>query len=339
VSEETNESAGRGAQRRLVRPVPHEGDDGLFRQSWYALCKSADVPAGGVVGRDFLDGRVVVYRGIDGVAQALSAYCPHIGADLSLGTVTGNELRCAFHHWEYNRDGRCVRTGIGDPPPARACLFRFPTVERFGVVWAFNGYTPLFELAQPTRPMEHLVLHVADPFPVSADPWVICANTPDWAHFATVHRFGFPREGQNETLTFEEFGVRRHFTAKLEHGAGPEVTFDVTVRGTNQVLIEGQMEGRWFSVTACLGVPRPGKCDFFVTTMVDRRESASEDAAREDVLRYAAIAGRMGAEDSPIWETIHFKPGSLTRADQALGVYLQQLRDFPRAHPSADFIN
>lgn len=339
MSNDNESESGTAAPQRFVRPVPHEGDDGLFRQSWYALCKSADVPLGGVIGRNFLDGRVAIYRGIDGRVQVLSAYCAHIGADLSLGTVTGNALRCAFHHWEYDREGRCIRTGIGDPPPARACVFNFPTVEKLGVVWAFNGYEPLFELADPSRPMEHLLLEVTDPFPVATDPWVICCNTPDWAHFAMVHRFGFPIEGQNESLTFDEYGVRRHFTAVLEHGAGPEITFDVTVRGTNQVLIEGVLEGRWFAVVACLGVPRPGQCDFFVTTLVDRREAKSEHAAREDLTHYAAIAGRMGAEDSPIWEYIHFKPGSLTRADQALGAYLQQLRKFPRAHPAAEFLN
>jgi nitrite reductase/ring-hydroxylating ferredoxin subunit len=338
VSKKTGKGNG-SSRKRFFRPVPHEGEDGLFSQSWFALCKSDDVPIGGVIGRDFLDGRVAIYRGIDGVAQVLSAYCPHIGADLSMGSVMGNDLRCPFHHWEYNRDGRCVRTGIGDPPPARACLFRFPTVEEFGVIWAFNGYTPLFELARPTRPAEHLVMQVADPFPVSADPWVVCANTPDWAHFATVHRFDFPREGQNESLTFDDFGVRRHFSAKLEHGAGPGITFDVTVRGTTQVLIEGVLEGRWFSVMACMGLPRPGRCDFFIVTMVDRREAASDAAAAEDVQKYAAIAGRMGAEDAPIWENIHFKQGFLTRADQALGIYMDRLREFPRAHPSADFIN
>lgn len=339
MSEDSTREAGAGTLKRLVRPIPREGEDGLFRQSWYALCKSADVPKGAVVGRDFLDGRVVIYRGIDGVAQVLSAYCPHIGADLSLGTVSGNELRCAFHHWEYNRDGRCIRTGIGDPPPPRACLFRFPTVEQFGVVWAFNGYTPLFDLALPSRPLEHLLLHVDDPFPLSTDPWVVCCNTPDWAHFGTVHRFAFPVEGQNESLAFDEFGVRRHFTAQLERGAGAEITFDVTVRGTNQVLIEGVVEGRWFAVVACLGVPRPGRCDFFVSALVDRRESTTEAAAQEALGNFVAIAARMGAEDAPIWDTMHFKPGSLTRSDQALGQYLQQLREFPRAHPAADFIN
>jgi hypothetical protein len=154
-----------------------------------------------------------------------------------------------------------------------------------------------------------------------------------------VHRFAFPREGQEETLHFEPFGVTRRFTAHLEHGEGPEISFAVTVRGTNQVLIEGITQGTWFGVAACMGVPRPGQCDFIVTTMIDRTEAASEAAATELLQSYVAIGARMSAEDSPIWNTIRFKPGALTKSDRALARYLEDLRRFPRAHPSADFIN
>jgi phenylpropionate dioxygenase-like ring-hydroxylating dioxygenase large terminal subunit len=325
--------------QRHFNPVPHEGDDGLFRQTWYAVCRSGDVPIGGVIGRNFLDGRVAIFRGVDGRVQVVSAYCPHIGADLSIGCVTGNSLRCAFHNWEFGRDGRCQRTGIGDPAPPTARLFNFPTVEQYGVVWAFNGEEPLFELAQPTRPWANLLLDTAEPFRLATDPWVICCNTPDWSHFATVHRFEFAREGQNESLRFEEFGVRRTFSATLERGSGPTIDFEVVVRGTNLVLIEGVIEGKWFAVAACLGVPRPGTCDFFLATMVDRTAEAGEAEAAARLAEYVAIANRMGAEDSPIWDTMHFKPGALTKSDRALARYLDQLRGFPRAHPSADFIN
>ena len=36
--------------------------------------------------------------------------------------------------------------GPGDPPPPAARLFRFPTAERYGLIWAFNGEQPLFEI-------------------------------------------------------------------------------------------------------------------------------------------------------------------------------------------------
>lgn len=327
------------ARKRVFRHVPHEGEDGLFRQSWYAVCRSEDLARGALLGRDFLDGRIVVWRGEDGVARAFSAFCPHLGADLAVGAVVGNSLQCAFHHWEFGTEGFCEKTGIGDPAPRNACLFKFPVQEKFGIVWVFNGDAPLFELAELSRPMDRIAYSVAEPFVIRNDPWVVCCNTPDWSHFATVHRFAFSNEGQNESLTFNQFGVDRVFTARLEHGAGPEVKFRVTVCGTNLVLIEGETEGAWFGVAGCLGLPRPGICDFFVVTFADKVDNVTTEKTSEAIEMFAAIAKRMGGEDAPIWDTMHFKPGALTRSDAALATYLDQLRSFPRAHPSADFIN
>jgi phenylpropionate dioxygenase-like ring-hydroxylating dioxygenase large terminal subunit len=73
-------------RRRFVNPVPLEGEDGVFSQTWYPICRSSDVPVGRLLGVDFLDGRVVVFRGRNGVARVMSAYCPHVGPTSHSGT-------------------------------------------------------------------------------------------------------------------------------------------------------------------------------------------------------------------------------------------------------------
>ena len=98
---------------RFVNDVPREGEGGVFSETWYPICLSTDLAPGAVIGRPFLDGRVIVFRGEDGYARVMSAYCPHLGADLSVGSVEGNHVVCAFHRWEYDANGRCVRTAIG----------------------------------------------------------------------------------------------------------------------------------------------------------------------------------------------------------------------------------
>jgi hypothetical protein len=37
-------------------------------------------------------------------------------------------------------------------------------------------------------------------------------------------------------------------------------------------------------------------------------------------------------------ETIRFRPGTLTRSDLTFARYLEFLRKYPRAHPSAEYI-
>ena len=52
-------------------PLPNEGADGLFSESWFPPCLSDDVPRDSVKGFSFLDGRVVVFRDAGGRAQVL----------------------------------------------------------------------------------------------------------------------------------------------------------------------------------------------------------------------------------------------------------------------------
>ena len=104
-------------ERIKAKPVPGEGEDGLFTESWFPVCMSSEVLPGRVIGRSFLDGRIVIVRGEDEVARVFSAFCPHLGADLAAGKVVGNRIQCGFHHWEYNTDGWCEMTGLGDRAP------------------------------------------------------------------------------------------------------------------------------------------------------------------------------------------------------------------------------
>src|SRR5947208_288863 len=68
--------------------MPRQGSDG-YDQTWYPIVLSREVGIGQVVASEFLDGRVIVYRGESGRVAVLSAYCRHLGADLSLGKVFG----------------------------------------------------------------------------------------------------------------------------------------------------------------------------------------------------------------------------------------------------------
>jgi phenylpropionate dioxygenase-like ring-hydroxylating dioxygenase large terminal subunit len=110
-------------RRYLGAPIPAEGENGVFSESWFPICLSREIPEGEIVGVDFLGGRVVAYRAATGIARVMSAYCAHLGADLSVGDVQGESVRCAFHHWKYNADGICESTKVGDPRrPVHACL-------------------------------------------------------------------------------------------------------------------------------------------------------------------------------------------------------------------------
>ncbi len=325
---------------RFRNPVPREGDHGLYSQSWFPICRSDELPPGGVLGRPFLGGKVVVWRGADGVARVQSAYCLHVGADLSLGCVTGNNLRCAFHQWEYGPDGQCQRTGIGDPAPGRARLFNFPAREKYGVVFAFNGIEPLFELADLDFPSAEVVWRVSN-LPMRTDPWTFCANVPDFQHFIPVHRTLRDDIGHYERIQWSEFGMSFEFTAYPDLGRGPPIPFRVAVQGTSLILVETQLpDGCWVGTFAAMSLPRPGETNIYISVMIRNGDGAPETRkAEQDLLE--SLTGRfmaMAMEDHQLLETAHYTPGTLTRQDEALARYMSMLRNWPRANPAAAFI-
>ena len=67
-------------------PQGHRG----FDQCWYPLALASELMAGEVLGREFLNGKVVLFRTQNGEPHVMSAYCRHLGADLSIGTVVGD---------------------------------------------------------------------------------------------------------------------------------------------------------------------------------------------------------------------------------------------------------
>src|SRR5690242_20421917 len=88
-----------GTQPLVEHPVFNNPE--VMTEGWYPVCSSRALRSGKA--RSFLLGaqRLTLFRGQDGRARALDAFCPHMGADLGNGTVVGNELRCYFHQWQF----------------------------------------------------------------------------------------------------------------------------------------------------------------------------------------------------------------------------------------------
>lgn len=322
-------------KRFVGKPVPFEGDDGKFSQSWFPICLSSDVPVGTVIGRDFLDGRVVIYRGQDGVARVQSAYCPHVGADLSVGTVVENRVQCAFHKWEYDENGMCVKTGAGLPPPPTACLYTFPTLERFGVIYVFNGHEPLWPIVDFEYPDNELVFEpfVSDVY--ECDPWVFAANTPDTQHIIAVHGFRFKADPQT-MIEWQDWGFR--MKVRAFHQNNEDLEWEAGIFGTSTFFQQGTVDGWWLGVAAGFSLPRPGKHQVFLSIGVRNVELDGGKTVRERLDIGKALLARTAAEDKPILDSIHYKVGHLTKADAALSRYFEFLRNYPRAHPARDFI-
>ncbi len=325
-------------RKRHTMPVPAEGSDGLFTQSWFAICRSQDIQVGEVKGFGFLDGRIVVYRGENGEIRVMSAYCPHLGADLATGKVIGNDVQCGFHHWTFDQDGMCSGNQIGEVPPRLACLFNFPCREKYGVIWAFNGNEATWEIPSFSVPEEDLLIRVEYDNPVyPCDPWTICANTPDWQHLITNHEFEFDTDELYKQIKWTDNSMSYDLKGKMAEGP---LDMHSEIHGTSIFMTAGLYGGMINYKMAAFGIPKPGFTQALFIMAVPKPDGSpgSVDHAEECLDRAYRISLRVTGDDRPIIHSWRYQPGFLTRVDRALAKYMELVRNYPRAHPSADFI-
>ena len=68
--------------------------------------------------------------------------CPHRGADLAYGRLEDGGIRCPFHGWLFDVDGKCLDTPA-EPAGSNLCKNirqrSYPVVERSGIVFAWMG--------------------------------------------------------------------------------------------------------------------------------------------------------------------------------------------------------
>jgi nitrite reductase/ring-hydroxylating ferredoxin subunit len=171
---------------RAVRPPPQNRFPD-FPISWYLFCNSRQL---GVrpFSKQFLGKLLVAYRTSSGRVVVMDGRCSHLGSDLGAGEVVHDCLRCPFHDWTYGPDGRCTHIPAQSHIPAFARQACYPTEERQGMVFVFNGSRPLFPLPFfPGCDANDLV--PSRPFGTVLDcPWYMAgANAFDLQHFRAAH--------------------------------------------------------------------------------------------------------------------------------------------------------
>ena len=85
---------------------------------------------------------LVLFRDDQGRYGLLGRHCPHRGADLCYGRLENGGLRCAFHGWLFDVDGRCLEQPAEPPESNFHTKIRhraYACVERNGIVFAFLG--------------------------------------------------------------------------------------------------------------------------------------------------------------------------------------------------------
>jgi len=242
-----------------------------------------------------------------------SAWCPHLGADLSVGQVVDGRLRCAYHHWSFDGSGACADIAAGDKIPSAARIFTYPAEEAWGLLWVFNGDTPDFDVPRMPGASPETIDYAAQargerPW----DTWVAVSNGVDFQHLRTLH--GLPVSSMPDEVAVDAGGLefRVESPYHLQHGR---------ITGTNtfaqHLRFSGQEMFQMFT-----GAPiAPGRSRGFFVVGVPKGQAAR-------LPEVAAMVDRLSAEDAPVLSTIRFRRGLLTASDRHLARYFKYVEEF-----------
>ena len=298
-----------------------------YHQSWFPVALASEVPPGRPVGRDVLGTRVVVYRDAEGRAVVQGAYCPHLGADLSVGEVIGGQIRCAYHHWRFDCAGACVDIPAGDRIPPGARIPTYPSAEAWGLIWLFNGTEPTFPVPGiPGVEEREVVCETHFRGTRAVDPWVSVSNGVDFQHLRTLHGLSAvdPDAVAVGPHSLEYRIETPHF---IQHGR---------ITGVNVFAQHLSMAGEEVYMLFAGAPIEHGRTMGFYAYGV-RPDRAGEDSGRGPLSeRLATLRGfveRLIGEDAPVLDTIRFRPRTLVASDRHLARFLKYVRQFPRAVP------
>jgi nitrite reductase/ring-hydroxylating ferredoxin subunit len=136
----------------LNREVPRENEElthvgpgtpcgEYLRRFWHPVVPSSELGDLPVLIR-IMGEDLVAFRDRRGQVGLLQRHCTHRGTSLEYGIISERGIRCCYHGWLYDVDGRILETP-GEPADStlkeRLCQGAYPTHEYGGLVFAYMG--------------------------------------------------------------------------------------------------------------------------------------------------------------------------------------------------------
>jgi len=133
---------------RFTQVGPGTPMGNLLRRYWHPIAAVAELQDDHLKPVRILGENLVLYRDGQGNFGLIDRQCCHRRADLAYGIVEDCGLRCHYHGWLFNHEGRCLEQPFEDEVNA-AAKFRdkiriksYPVATLAGMLWAYMGPHP-----------------------------------------------------------------------------------------------------------------------------------------------------------------------------------------------------
>jgi nitrite reductase/ring-hydroxylating ferredoxin subunit len=177
--------------RELTEVGPGTPAGEYLRRYWQPVAFARDLTGAPrrvrILGED-----LVVFRDRSGRVGVLHLHCAHRGTSLEFGIPVERGIRCCYHGWVYDVDGRCLETP-GEPPGSRLRerigQGAYPTHEFTGLIFAYLGppeRRPAFPMYDSFEVPDHRLMPAAR-FVLPCNWLQVKDNSMDPVHTAFLH--------------------------------------------------------------------------------------------------------------------------------------------------------
>jgi len=303
-------------------------DFDLTAQSWYPVFRSRQIRRNTVKTAHVLNRKIAVFRDSKGRPHALDARCSHMGADLGVGRVVNDCLQCPLHRWEYDVDGLVRKAPFEATVPKRR-VRAYPSEDRYGYIWIFNGPRPLFDLLKVDDRRFFSFILPSQVF--NNHPHFLTANGLDWRHMSTLHEMELAK---NSTCRRKgPYGV------VVEHQLRPTPKWLKLATGTTRRFLHASFETSGSnSALITVGDPPEFHLMFSNTPLNDRRTRTRPVIflSRENPFSFLSSLWQyliltffvLLRQDHKIFETTDFVPG-FTDVDDAFELFAEVIDALP----------
>jgi len=203
----------------LTRVSPGTPGGEMLRRYWHPIAFLSEL-RGKPLRRRILGEDLVLFRDDRGRVGLLTLRCSHRGTSLEFGHLENGGLRCCYHGWLYDVEGRILETP-GEPADStfkeRVRHPAYKVQELAGIVFAYLGPEPA-----PLLPRYDVLVREDGVRSMSAR-MVHCnflqmvENSVDQHHFKWLHRTPKTRQWRDEKLTSDVtgFGILDTFTRRV----------------------------------------------------------------------------------------------------------------------------
>ena len=127
----------------LTRVGPGTPAGQLLRRYWHVAGAAAELSDTKPKKRVRILGEdLVLYRDRSGAYGLVRERCSHRGASLYYGFVEEDGIRCPYHGWKYDADGRCIEQPFENPEAGYKDKIQhpaYPVVKLSGLLFAYLG--------------------------------------------------------------------------------------------------------------------------------------------------------------------------------------------------------